>query len=77
MDVSPIIANEYDDEPVYYCRSCHSLKIVTDDTLADDDWDGSYCAECHSCDIDVCSIEEWLEEDERRKEMKREAEWKK
>ena len=77
MAKNPIPMNEYDDEPVYYCRSCHSLLIKFDETLANDDWDGSYCAKCHSCDIGTCSIEEWVAEEERRKEKRRQIEWSK
>lgn len=68
---------EYDEEPVYYCRSCHSLKILVDETLANDDWDGSYCAVCHSADIDTCTIDEWLEEEEKRRKKREELEWRK
>ena len=68
--------NEFDGEPVFYCRSCHSLKIMVDPALADGEWDGSYCAECHSCDIGQCDIEEWLVEDERIRKQKEEREWK-
>ena len=57
----------YNDEPVYYCRTCHSLKIVVDPTLASPDWDGSYCAKCQSTSIGQCSIDEWVAEEERRK----------
>lgn len=65
----------YDDEPVYYCRSCHSLKIIQDSTLAGPDWDGSYCACCNSSDVGQCSIEEWLAEEDRRKKKRLEIEW--
>lgn len=68
---------EYDDEPVFYCRSCHSLKIIVDDSLASDDWDGSYCADCHSADICECTIEQWLAEEERRRKKREELEWRK
>lgn len=73
---TPLLA-EYDDEPVYYCKNCHSLKIKTNEFLADDDWDGAYCANCNSCDIGTCSIEEWLEEEERRRKKRMEIEWNK
>lgn len=77
MTKNPIPKNEYDDEPVYYCRSCHSLNIKIDEVLADGFWDGSYCANCNSCDIGTCSMDEWLEEEERRKESRRKVEWSK
>lgn len=66
---------ETDDNLVYYCRSCHSLKIMVDEMLADDGWDGSYCAVCRSTDIGICDIDEWLAEEERRKKKREEIEW--
>lgn len=68
---------ESDDEVVYYCRSCHSLCVVTDDRFNFDDWDGSYCGKCGSSDIGECTIEEWLAEEKRRKDKRREIEWSK
>ena len=64
-------------EPVYYCRSCHSLCVIVDESMASDDWDGSYCGKCHSADIGECCIGEWLEEEERREAKRREIEWSK
>ena len=64
-------------EPVYYCRSCHSLCVVLDEGLSLDGWDGSYCAKCNSTDISVCTIGEWLEEERRREKKRREREWRK
>ena len=65
------------EEKVYYCRSCHSLYIIADDTLAGEGWDGSYCGKCGSTDIGVTSIGEWLAEEQRRKDKRREIEWSK
>lgn len=65
------------DELVYYCRSCHSLLVLVDETLADEHWDGSYCGKCHSADIGVCTIWEWLHEEERRKKVQESVQWKK
>jgi len=56
---------EYDDEPVLYCKDCHSLLIQCDEDAADTEWDGLYCGTCGSTDIGSCSIEEWLAEEER------------
>ena len=56
------------DEPVFYCKACHSLAVVGDDSLASEDWDGSYCNICNSTDIGICSIGEWLSEEKRREE---------
>lgn len=47
--------DSYDDEPVYYCRRCLSLKICQlpmSETL-------SYCEECGTTDIAESSFEEW------------------
>ena len=62
-------------EKVYYCKSCHSLCVVVDDTLANDSWDGSYCGKCYSTNIGICTMEKWLEEEERREKKKKEIEW--
>lgn len=45
---------EYNNEPVYYCKRCHSLNI----TILSDDFD--CCEDCGSTDIDSCHIEEWI-----------------
>ncbi len=64
-------------EPVYYCKSCHSLAVKIEESFANEDWDGSYCGVCESTDIGVCTIGEWLKEEERRKQKRREIEWSK
>ncbi len=64
-------------EPVYYCKSCHSLYVLVDDTLETNTWDGSYCGKCFSTDIGVCTMGEWLAEEERMKKRRREIEWSK
>ena len=66
---------ELDDELVFYCRSCHSLCVVVDESLASDAWDGSYCGKCHSTDIGQCTIDEWVAEEERRERRRKEIEW--
>lgn len=43
---------EYDDEEVYYCKDCLSLRIVNDAEI-------DYCEECGSTSIGQCSIMEW------------------
>ena len=68
---------EQEDDLVYYCRSCHSLLILQDETLAIAGWDGSYCGRCHSTDVAQCSIDEWLAEEERRRKKREEIEWNK
>ena len=73
---SELSIEEYYEE-VYYCRSCHSLCVIVDESMACDDWDGVYCGKCHSTDIDVCPFGIWLEEEERREARRREVEWNK
>ena len=46
---------EYNEEPVFYCKNCLSLKIKT--VQVDSNLD--YCDECGSTDIAQTSIEEW------------------
>ena len=43
----------YNKEPVFYCKSCLSLKIRFIQSMQDSD----YCDECGSTDIEQCSIE--------------------
>jgi hypothetical protein len=71
------IPPELEEQCVYYCRNCHSLKILVDDILADDLWDGCYCGKCGSTDIGICEFDKWLAEEERRKKKKEEIEWNK
>lgn len=46
---------QYNDEPVFYCRSCMSLKIKTVAIGSDLD----FCDECGSTDIEQTHIEKW------------------
>lgn len=66
---------EESDNLVYYCRSCHSLCIMVDESMADEGWDGDYCGRCLSTDIGICDIHDWLAEEERRKKKREEIEW--
>lgn len=50
-----INSNDYNDEPVYYCKSCLSLGIKTVTLGLDLD----YCKDCGSTDIGQTHIEEW------------------
>jgi len=43
---------EYNKEPVYYCKKCLSLKVRA---VAD----MSYCDDCGSTEIDEINIREW------------------
>lgn len=47
--------NEYNKEPVYYCKHCLSLKVMSVAGLSD----AEYCDECGSTNIESTSIEEW------------------
>lgn len=49
------LKEQYNNEPVFYCKSCLSLKVKT--VVVDSDLD--YCDECGSTDIGQTSIEEW------------------
>ena len=73
---SQLTPEEYN-EPVYYCKSCHSLCIVVDGSMADADWDGSYCGKCYSANVGVCAFGKWLEEEEDMAEKRRAIEWRK
>lgn len=44
---------EYNEEPVFYCKNCLSLKIINDDI--------DYCDVCGSTDTSKASIEQWQE----------------
>lgn len=44
---------DYNEEPVYYCPRCLSLKIKSD--IAD----YCYCDDCGSTSVDEISIDEW------------------
>lgn len=43
---------EYNQEPVFYCKRCLSLKIMTDQDM-------SYCDDCGNTEIRDTSIEHW------------------
>ena len=46
---------DYNKEPVTYCKRCHSLNIITGDGFPD------YCDDCGSTDLGEESIYEWLD----------------
>lgn len=46
---------EYNDEPVYYCKACLSLHVENDGDS------GSYCAKCGCSSIGRTSIQIWDE----------------
>lgn len=44
--------NEYNKEPVFYCKHCLSLKIRTVSGM-------DYCDNCSATDVECCNIEDW------------------
>ena len=46
---------EFNDEPVFYCKNCLSLKIKTVPGMIELD----YCDDCGSTDISKTNIETW------------------
>lgn len=46
---------EFNDEPVFYCKNCLSLKIKTVTGMIELD----YCDDCGSTDISKTDIETW------------------
>ena len=46
---------DYDEEPVYYCRRCLSLRIKDVPRMEDSD----YCEDCGSTDVGTCHVTEW------------------
>lgn len=45
--------DDYNNEPVYYCKNCLSLSIME---LTDDI---SFCDRCGNTEIGICHIDEW------------------
>ena len=45
------------EEPVYYCKSCLSLKIKQ--VTVDNQNFTNYCDKCGSTNVGCCDIEEW------------------
>ena len=52
-----VINDIYNEEPVYYCKSCLSLKIKQ--VTVDNQNFTNYCDKCGSTNVVVCDIEEW------------------
>lgn len=46
---------EYNNEPVFYCTRCLSLKIMSVPHMENSD----FCDDCNGTDIAQASIEEW------------------
>lgn len=48
---------EYENEPFYYCKHCHSLHIRIDDDYT------NYCADCGSTDIaKSTNMKKWVKD---------------
>ena len=47
----------YDEDPVYYCKRCLSLKVKEMPFVPSQD----YCEDCGAVDIGTTTIEEWKE----------------
>jgi Zn finger protein HypA/HybF involved in hydrogenase expression len=52
-----VINDIYNEEPVYYCKSCLSLKIKQ--VTVDNQNFTNYCDKCGSTNVGCCDIEEW------------------
>ena len=46
---------DYNEEPVFYCKHCLSLKVRNVPGMEN----SNYCDECGKTDIGQCSIYEW------------------
>lgn len=60
---------EYNKIPVYYCKYCHSLKIIRNSSHEDDVY-FDYCDDCGSTIIGKASIEAWLDIKKNKKNNK-------
>ena len=52
---SGISKEEYNAEPVFYCKSCLSLHVMPENGM------GSYCQECGSAAVGRTNIDNWTE----------------
>ncbi len=46
---------DYNEEPVFYCKQCLSLKIRSVQNLKDSE----YCDDCGATDIECINIKDW------------------
>ena len=53
------VKEEYDNIPVYYCKSCLSLRVMSIRDSSDSSM--NYCDECGNTEIGETSIQEWEE----------------
>jgi hypothetical protein len=52
---SGISKEEYNNEPIYYCKSCLGLHILPEEGM------GSYCQDCGSASIGKTNIDLWTD----------------
>lgn len=52
-----VTKEEYNTEPVFYCKNCLSLRIMSVPHLED----AEFCDECNSTNVGTCSIDKWRE----------------
>ena len=63
---------DYDEEVVFYCNSCLSLKILNSSGVEEDIEDDPipcHCGDCGSTDIDTATIHELLDLRKERKHI--------
>ena len=53
MNSEVLTIQDYDNEPVYYCPHCLSLKIKILNSFID------YCDDCGCTEIETTTIDEW------------------
>lgn len=58
------VSSVYDEEPVYYCSRCLSLRIIGDGYY-------DYCDDCGSMNIKTCLIGEWENKRDERDRYRR------
>lgn len=57
MEETKLTKETYNSIPVYYCKDCGSLRIMTMGDTEDDD----YCDNCGSTTIGKASIDVWID----------------
>lgn len=54
MNKTDTSIEDFNAEPVYYCKQCLSLKIMNIPKM-----EVCFCDDCNSTDVGVCQIHEW------------------
>jgi hypothetical protein len=55
--ISNFLHEQYNEEPVFYCKKCLSLRIREIEDIRNSE----YCDDCGSAEIGQCNIKEWEE----------------